>query len=152
MYSKNEHFFCDSRNNNKLLQENCFVRSLENHELENHEIFEVESNNVDCSDFDEFSELEANTELYGDLAENCAKVHESDQEDEFMEEIDPQIPKCSEIFQMLQNLRLFCINEQLAHEYFDTFDSLESEIELQAEVYKHKSTKRKQRKITDYFK
>ena len=69
----------------------------------------------------------------------------TDEEDEFIEESDHQNPKCGEIMQMLQNLRLFRFNEQLSHEYLHTFDLLESESELN-------STQRKQTKLTDYFK
>ena len=37
----------------------------------------------------------------------------TDEEDEFIEEIDHHVPKCGEIMQMLQNLRLFRFNEKL---------------------------------------
>ena len=59
-------------------------------------------------------------------AEIGAEVQEIDEEDDFIEEIDPKILKCSETLQMLQNLRLLCFNEQLSHEYHDTpgFQSL----------------------------
>ena len=107
-----------------------------------------QTDKVDRSVFNELFELESNTDLYGDLtdAEICAEVPENDEEDEFIEEIDPKIPKVVKFCKcFFQSLRLFCINEQLSHEYLDTFDLLESEIEL-------KSTRRKQMEITDYFK